>query len=141
MEQRTSMITLGVSDVAASRAFYEELGWTASELSNESVTFFQAGGMVLGLYGREDLAEDMRSPAEGSGFSGVALAYNVRRKDEVKQVLEAAEQAGASILKPADDTFWGGHSGYFVDLDGHAWEVAWNPGFAFKTDGSIVLPE
>ncbi len=140
MEPRLSLLTLGVADVARSRAFYERLGFTASPTSNQSVTFFPAGGVVLALYGRDALAEDAHVPPEGSGFGGVALAHNVRRREEVAAVLAEAEAAGGRVLKPAQDVFWGGHSGYFADPDGHPWEVAWNPFFSFTEDGRLVLP-
>lgn len=140
MEQRLSLITLGVADVARSRAFYEALGWKASGTGDASVVFFQLGGIVLALFGRAALAEDARMPAEGSGFRGVALAYNTRAKEDVAAVLTEAGRAGGRILKPAQDAFWGGHSGYFADPDGHLWEVAWNPDFAIDADGNIRLP-
>lgn len=141
MQPRVSLITLGVADIAKSRAFYEKLGWRAGAPSNESVTFFQAGGMILGLYGREALAEDAGLADDGShGFSGIALAYNGRDKAEVDAVLAEAAVAGGHIVKPAAKTFWGGYSGYFADPDGHLWEVAWNPGFPIAEDGSISLP-
>lgn len=140
MEQRLSMVTLGVDDLARARAFYESgLGWRPSSASNDQVVFFQLGGIVLGLYGREALAaEANQSP--GSGFGGVALAHNVRDKAEVDAVLATAEAAGARILKAAEDTFWGGHSGYFADPDGHVWEVAWNPFWPIAVEGSVTLP-
>ncbi len=140
MEPRLSLLTLGVADVARSRAFYERLGFTASPTSNESVAFLPAGGVVLALYGRDALAEDAHVPPEGSGFGGIALAHNVRRREEVAAVLAEAEAAGGRILKPAQDVFWGGHAGYFADPDGHPWEVAWNPFFSFTDDGRLVLP-
>jgi catechol 2,3-dioxygenase-like lactoylglutathione lyase family enzyme len=139
MDPRISVITLGVTDMARARAFYERLGWRASSQSQPGVTFFQVGGLVLSLYGREALAEDAQVPL-GSGFGGVTLAYNVRSKAEVAATLAEAERAGGRILKPAQDVFWGGHSGYFADPEGHAWEVAWNPFWTFKSDGSIQLP-
>ncbi len=127
--------------MARSRAFYEALGWTASNLSNDNVTFFQAGGVVFGLYGHAALAEDAVVRDEGlPGFRGVTIAYNGRDKAEVDAVLAEAEAAGARIVKPAQDVFWGGYSGYFADPDGHLWEVAWNPDFAIADDGSIALP-
>ena len=140
MEQRFSLVTLGVADIAASRAFYERLGWRASPPSNEHVTFFQMGGMILGLYGRAALAADAGVPAEGSGFRGVSLAYNARDKAGVDAALETARKAGAAIVKPAEEVFWGGYSGYFADPDGHLWEVAWNPGFPIDATGNISLP-
>ena len=120
MEPRISLITLGVADMARARRFYETLGWRASG-PGEGVTFFQAGGMILSLYGREALAADAHLPAEGSGFGGITLAYNVRERADVDRVLTEAKAAGAIILKPAEDAFWGGYSGYFADPDGHPW--------------------
>ena len=140
MEQRLSLVSLGVADVAASRSFYEGLGWTPSEaISNDSIVFFQLGGIILGLYGRAALAEEAGVPL-GQGFGGVALAYNARAKADVDADLARAEASGARILKPAEEVFWGGYSGYFADPDGHVWEVAWNPGFEIRDDGSVVLP-
>ena len=139
MEQRLSLITLGVADVARSRRFYEALGGRASGASQEDVTFFQAGGMALALWGRDDLARDAEVPYD-SGFGGVALAYNARSRAEVDDVIEQARTAGARILRPARDTFYGGYAGYFADLDGHPWEVAWNPHFPLDADGSLRLP-
>ena len=141
MEQRVSLITLGVEDLARSRAFYERLGWKRSMKNVEGVAFFQAGGMALALWSRAELAEDARLSPEGSGFRGVALAYNTRTREEVDAVLAEAVAAGATLPKPAQDMFWGGYAGYFADPDGHLWEVAWNPGFKMKADGSITLPE
>lgn len=142
MEQRLSLITLGVADLARSRAFYADgLGWTPSTLGSGEVVFFQAAGVVFGLYGRDALAADAGLPdAEGSGFRGVALAYNTRARDEVDDVLALAARAGARIAKPAEEAFWGGYSGYFADPDGHLWEVAWNPGFEIDAAGHVRLP-
>ncbi len=140
MEQRVSLITLGVADLARGRAFYEALGWKAAAYGNEGVAFFQAGGIVLALWGRKDLAEDAKLADDGSGFRGVALAYNTRSKDEVDTVLAEAGRAGARILKPGQVAFWGGYTGYFADPDGHVWEVAWNPDFRIDADGSARLP-
>jgi uncharacterized protein len=140
MEQRLSLVTLGVGDLAASRAFYKRLGWTESPPSNESVAFFQCGGMVFALWGRDALAEDAGFAAPGKGFANVSLAQNVRSKEAVDAVLAEAKKAGATILKPGAEAFWGGYTGYFADPDGFAWEVAWNPGFEILADGSIKLP-
>lgn len=143
MEPRISIVTLGVSDLGRSRAFYERLGWKASSASNEHITFFQAGCMALALYSRKGLAEDSTQPyvePASGGFSGVTLACNVRDKAEAAAVLAEAEAAGGRILKPAQDVFWGGHSGYFADPDGHAWEVAWNPFFSLDDKGNLTLP-
>jgi catechol 2,3-dioxygenase-like lactoylglutathione lyase family enzyme len=140
MEPRLSLITLGVADLAVSRAFYGRLGFTESPAGNESVAFLQAGGVVLALYGAEALAEDAATPFSPPGFRAVTLAHNVRAKEQVAEVLAEAEQAGARIVKPAQDVFWGGHSGYFADPDGHLWEVAYNPFFPLDPAGQVKLP-
>jgi predicted lactoylglutathione lyase len=140
MEQRLSLVTLGVRDMARARGFYERLGWRASSASNEAVTFFQAGGVVFGLYSREALAEDASVSPDGSGFSGVALAHNTQSREAVDAVIAEAEAAGGTVVKPAEDVFWGGYSGYFADPDGHLWEVAWNPHFPFDDAGNLVVP-
>lgn len=139
MEPRVSIITLGVQDVARACVFYETLGFKASSSSRESVTFFDAGGVVLGLYGRGPLAEDATVEDSPPGFSGVALAYNARSEDDVDAVLAEAVSAGAKLIKPAGKVFWGGYSGYFADPDGHLWEVAFNPYFKLSDDGRIQL--
>jgi uncharacterized protein len=145
MQQRISFVTLGVADVAAARGFYERLGWKASASSNENVTFFNAGGptggLVFALFGRQALAEDACVADTPPGFSGVALAHNVAAKEDVAKTLAEAEAAGARILKPAQDVFWGGHCGYFADLDGHLWEVAWNPCMPLDENGAPRLPD
>jgi catechol 2,3-dioxygenase-like lactoylglutathione lyase family enzyme len=140
MEQRLSLVTLGVRDLASSRTFYRRLGWRESPPSNEHVAFFQCGGLIFALWGRASLAEDAGVTAPGEGFANVSLAYNVRDKDDVDATLAEAARAGATILKPASEAFWGGRTGYFADPDGFAWEVAWNPGFEMLADGSIKLP-
>lgn len=140
MEPRLSLVTLGVTNLARSRAFYERLGWRASSASSDAIVFFQAGGMALALYPRADLAKDARLAAEGSGFGGITLAYNTRTRDEVDRLLAEAAAAGAAILKPAEEASWGGYSGYFADPDSFPWEVAWNPGFLLAEDGSLHLP-
>ena len=142
MDQRLSMVSLGVVDLAASRRFYEEgLGWTVSGASNDSIVFLDMGGVVLGLYGRDALAEDAKlAPSPPGAFGGFALAHNVASKVEVDRVLNQAEAAGATILKPAQDVFWGGYSGYFADPDGHPWEVAWNPFIELDDAGHMILP-
>ncbi|MGH6836226.1 MAG: VOC family protein [Methylocella sp.] len=141
MEQRISLVTLGVADLKLSREFYERLGWKRAMKGEEGVVFFQAGGMALALYPRTALAADAAVSPDGSGFRGIALAYNTRSREEVDFVLAEATAAGATVLKKAQDAFWGGYSGYFADLDGFAWEVAWNPGFSMAADGSIHLPD
>lgn len=140
MEQRVSLITLGVTDLPRAKAFYEALGWRGHEV--EQTVFFQAGGMALVLWGREKLAEDCGLPAgEPGGFSGIALAHNVRSPGEVDALLAAAERAGGTVTKPARRTFYGGYAGVFTDPDGHAWEIAHNPGFTLAEDGSLTLPD
>lgn len=139
MEPRISLITLGVEDLARSRAFYEALGFRASAASQGDIVFFQAGAVGLALYPRAALAEDATVAEAGSGFRGLTLAHNVREKGEVAEILDAAKAAGARILKPAQDVFWGGHAGYFADPDGHLWEVAWNPFLPLAGDG-VQLP-
>lgn len=141
MEQRVSIVTLGVANLDHSRAFYERLGWRPSVTSAEGVVFFQAGGMALALYPRAELAKDANVAEYGQGFVGIALAYNARSRAEVSAVLAEAQAAGATILKPAQEAFWGGYSGYFADPDGFPWEVAWNPSFPIAEDGSIRLPD
>jgi uncharacterized protein len=141
MEQRVSLITLGVADLQRSREFYERLGWRRSMADTEGVVFFQTGGMALALYPRHELAKDANVSAHGDGFSGIALAYNARTRAEVDSVLNEAEAAGAKLVKPAQEAFWGGYSGYFSDPDGFLWEVAWNPSFSIAADGSIRLPD
>src|SRR5438105_3285258 len=129
MEQRISLVTLGVGDLARSRAFYERLGWQRAMKANDGVAFFQLGGIGLSLYPRANLAADTGVDAAGQGFGGIVLAHNVRTREEVAPLLAAVEAAGGKILKPAHDVFWGGHVGNFADPDGHLWEVAWNPAF------------
>lgn len=141
MEQRLSLVTLGVKNLPEARAFFGRLGWKESGASNAQVAFFQIGGLAFGLFGRDDLAADIGVASEGSGFSGVTLAYNVREKRDVDAMLSEAERAGARILKPAREVFWGGYSGYFADPEGYVWEVAWNPGFPINPDGTLTLPE
>jgi predicted lactoylglutathione lyase len=141
MEQRVSIITLGVADLKRSREFYERLGWRRSMAKAEGVVFFQAGGMALALYPRYELAKDANVTPQGDGFRGISLAYNARNRGEVDSVLEDAEAAGAKLLKAGQEAFWGGYSGYFSDLDGFLWEVAWNPSFPMAEDGSLRIPE
>jgi hypothetical protein len=140
MEQRVSLITLGVEDLARSVAFYERLGWQRSARKAEGVAFFQAGGIVLGLWSREELAKDAGISPEGPGFAGICLAYNTRSREEVDAVLAEAAAAGATPVKPGTEAFWGGYVGYFMDPDGHLWEVTWNPGFSLDDAGNLTLP-
>jgi hypothetical protein len=127
MEQRVTIITLGVEDLTASKAFYGRLGWESSERSNENIVLYDVGGLLLSLYSRDDLAEDVGVDAGGEGFRGATLAYNTSTKADVDAVLDEAVEAGGELVKPAQEVFWGGYSGYFADPDGHLWEVAWNP--------------
>ena len=130
MEPRISIITLSVSDLPRSVAFYRDgLGLTLFDENTESIAFFRNRGTWLALYPREALAADVGISAEGSGFSGVTLAHNLRSREEVDALLDVAVSAGAILVKPAQDTFWGGYSGYFSDPDGYLWEIAWNPHF------------
>jgi predicted lactoylglutathione lyase len=137
MEQRLSLITLGVADAARSNAFYEALGWRG-ETPDGDVWFFQAGGIIVGLWSREKLAADSVVSDRG-GWGGVTLAYNTRSPEEVDAVLAEAEAAGGTIGRPGAPTDWGGYSGMFLDLDGHAWEVAHNPGWTITDDGRTLL--
>jgi len=144
MEQRLTMVTLGVRDLARARKFYEEgLGWALGSGVEGQVAFYQLGGMLLGLYGLEALAEDAQlAPPDlqpGRNFGGVTLAYNVASPEVVDATLKEAEAAGATILKPGEKVFWGGYSGYFADPDGHPWEVAHNPFWTLKEDGTVSL--
>jgi catechol 2,3-dioxygenase-like lactoylglutathione lyase family enzyme len=138
MEQRVSLVTLGVSDLARTRAFYEALGWKTGASPADDVVFFQAGGSILALWGREQLAEDS-AVEDGGGWGGVTLAYNGRSEQEVDRVIEEARAAGARIAREPAATFWGGYSGVFLDPDGHPWEVAHNPHWQVADDGSVSL--
>jgi catechol 2,3-dioxygenase-like lactoylglutathione lyase family enzyme len=138
MEQRLSMVTLGVADLDRSLRFYQALGWQRGNKEAE-VVFFQAGGTVVGLWSRASLAEDAHVPPEGSGFAGITVAYNTRTREEVDAVLAQAKAAGGTITKPAEAAFWGGYAGYFADPDDHLWEVAWNPHWTITADGSVRL--
>jgi uncharacterized glyoxalase superfamily protein PhnB len=141
MDSRISVITLGVADLAKARQFYVEgLGFKASSTSDEKIVFIDASGVVLGLYPKDLLAEDANL-ALGQGFGGVTLAQNVGSKRDVDAALATAVKAGATLLKPAADTFWGGYSGYFADPDGHPWEVAFNPFWKLDEAGRVILPE
>ena len=138
MEQRVSLVTLGVSDLSRARAFYEALGWTTGAAPDDDVVFFQTGGMIVALWDRARLAEDS-GVEDGRGWGGVTLAYNVRSPGEVDAVVEEARTAGARVAREPGATFWGGYSGVFVDPDGHPWEVAHNPHWALGEDGSVRL--
>ena len=138
MEQRVSLVTLGVADLGRARAFYQALGWTTEAAPDDDVVFFQAGCMIVGLWSREQLAEDS-AVTDGGGWGGITLAHNVRSPADVDAVLAEAESAGGTIGRSGAETFWGGYSGVFVDPDGHRWEVAHNPGWTLAADGSISL--
>ncbi len=138
MEQRLSLVTLGVSDLRRAREFYDELGWKTGAAPEDDVVFFQTGGMVLALWGRRELAEDS-GVSDPGGWGGFTLAHNVRSPQEVDAVIEEARAAGAEIPREPAATFWGGYSGVFVDPDGHPWEVAHNPHWTIEDDGSVTL--
>ena len=142
MEPRINLITLGVADLGRALHFYRDgLGWPLSSASVEGeIAFFRTGGVVLALWSRRSLAADASLSDVGRGFGGIALAQNVATPEMVDATLAQAKAAGATILTAAHDASWGGRSGYFADPDGHAWEVAWNPGFPFNPDGSLRLP-
>jgi catechol 2,3-dioxygenase-like lactoylglutathione lyase family enzyme len=139
VEQRVSLVTLGVSDLARSRSFYEALGWVTRAEPGDDVVFFQAGGLIVALWSRAELAADSGVEDTG-GWGGITLAHNVRSPAEVDAVLAEAAAAGAEIPRAGAETFWGGYSGVFVDPDGHPWEVAHNPRWTIREDGSIELP-
>jgi catechol 2,3-dioxygenase-like lactoylglutathione lyase family enzyme len=138
VEQRLSLVTLGVRDLARARGFYEALGWKTGAAPGDDVVFFQTGCMIVALWGRDQLAEDS-VVSDSGGWGGVTLAHLVRSPDEVDAVLADAEAAGATIGRPGADTFWGGYSGIFVDPEGHPWEVAHNPHWTLGGDGSVSL--
>ena len=139
MDQRLSVVTLGVADLKRSRDFYEKgLGWSRTNDSDD-VVFYQLNGMVLALFPRSELAKDARVSPAGQGFGGISLALCARSRDEVDAVMAEAQRAGARILKPAEDVFWGGYSGYFADPDGHPWEIAWNPFWTLTAQGDVRI--
>ena len=140
MEQRISLATLGVRDLARARAFYEALGWITRAAPDDDVVFFRSGGMVLALWDRARLAEDS-GVEDGGGWGGVTLAHNVRSPEEVDAVVEEARSAGANIVREPAETFWGGYSAAFTDPDGHPWEIGHNPRWTIRDDGSLELPD
>jgi uncharacterized protein len=140
MEQRISLVTLGVADLARATAFYERLGWRGQEL--EQTVFFQAGAMAVVLWGRDKVAADAGITDDTTdGFGGMTLAHNVRSRDEVDEIMRQAADAGAGMTRPAQETFYGGYAGFFTDPDGHVWEVAYNPSFPLDRDGAITIPD
>ncbi|MEV4195299.1 VOC family protein [Streptomyces toxytricini] len=138
MEQRISLITLGVADLGRARAFYEQLGWRGQQA--EETVFFQAGGLALVLWGRDKLAQDS-GIGDAPGWGGISLAHNVRSPQEVDELVETARRAGAAVTRPPAPTFYGGYAGVFTDPDGHVWEIAHNPGFTLADDGTLTLPD
>jgi predicted lactoylglutathione lyase len=140
MQQSVSLVTLGVADYERAKAFYEALGWTVA-LDIDETAFLQANGVVLVLWGREKLAEDMGIPDDGASWGGIALAHNVGSREEVDEIIEQARAAGAAVTRAPSETFYGGYAGAFRDLDGHAWEIAHNPGFGLEPDGSVILSD
>lgn len=142
MRQKFNLITLGVDDFDRAVDFYEKgLGWKKSSASVESLAVFPLGGMVLALHPREELAQDANVDVKGSGFSGLTISYNAKSEAEVDEVLQQVEKLGAKIIKPAQKVYWGGYSGYFKDLDGHLFEVAFNPFWEFDENDNLKLPE
>jgi uncharacterized protein len=139
LRQSLSLVTLGVSDYDRAKKFYEALGWTVT-WEVEETSFFQANGVVLTLWSREKLAADTGVADDGARWSGITLAHNVGSRDEVDEIVELARDNGAEITREPAETFYGGYAGVFRDLDGHAWEIAHNPGFALNEDGSVTLP-
>jgi uncharacterized protein len=138
MEQRVSLITLGVADLGRAWAFYQAMGWEPAGEVTDDVVFFQAGGMVVALWDRARLAEDS-AVRDGGGWGGVTLAHNVGSAEAVDTVIDQARAAGAVIGREPAATFWGGYSGVFIDPDGHPWEVAHNPGWTLNADGSVSI--
>ncbi|MEM9438712.1 MAG: VOC family protein [Pseudomonadota bacterium] len=136
MEQRVSLITLGVDDMAASAGFYEALGWQREVVEEDGIIVFQLHGQVLGLYPKASMAKDI-GVAIAPGFSGMTLGYNVREKEEVAALCALIPDAGGRVLKEPHDIFWGGHSAFVADPDGHVWELAWNPFAPPREDGSF----
>ena len=139
MKQAISFITLGVADLARSRAFYKSLGWQESSASQEGIAFYQAGSVAFALFQRDALAEDANVASAGSGFAGFTLAHNVESEAAVQALLDEAVAAGATLVRPADKVFWGGFRGYFADPDGFLWEACYNPFVSLDPNGFIQL--
>jgi predicted lactoylglutathione lyase len=140
MQQRVSLVTLGVADLDRAMAFYEAIGWAPGVVVADDVVFFQAGGMVVSLWGRDQLARDS-GVADPGGWGGITLAHNVRSPAEVDAVIEEARAAGAMVTREPAPTEWGGYTGVFADPDGHPWEVAHNPAWPLDAAGSVSLPD
>lgn len=140
MEQRATIISLGVKDLQASTDFYiSKFGWKPMDSSNAFITFFRLNGFLLSLYPREKLAEDAQVSPEGSGFNGFSLAYNTRTKEEVDSLFKTFKEEGVRIVKAPEDAFWGGYSGYIADLDDSLWEIAYNPFLTLDNEGNVIL--
>ncbi|HET6683652.1 MAG TPA: VOC family protein [Gaiella sp.] len=138
MDQRLSLVTLGVRDLGRARSFYEAMGWRTRAAPEDDVVFFQAGGIIVALWDRGELAKDS-AVEDAGGWGGVTLAYNVASPEEVDAVIDEARTAGATIGREPGKTFWGGYSGVFVDPEGHPWEIAHNPHWTVGADGSTRL--
>jgi predicted lactoylglutathione lyase len=139
VRQSLALVTLGVADYGRAKGFYEALGWSVT-MEDQETAFFQANGVVLVLWGREKLAADTGVDDDGARWGGITLAHNVGSREEVNQVIDLARSIGAVITREPAETFYGGYAGLFRDLDGHAWEIAYNPGFGLNDDGSVRLP-
>lgn len=138
MDQRLTIIGLGVDNLEISNQFYSEvLGWTKTDDSTENITFYKLNGILLSLYSREKLAEDATVPAAGSGFKGFTLAYNARSREEVDRIIDQLRAKGVRIIKEPQEVFWGGYSSYIADPDEHLWEIAFNPFLAMDGDGNV----
>jgi catechol 2,3-dioxygenase-like lactoylglutathione lyase family enzyme len=140
LPRHLALVTLGVADVATSRAFYEALGLEAAGFESADIAFFDMNGTVLALFGREALAADAGVPADGCGFRAVSCAFNVASEAAVDEAIAYAEACGARVVKQPERVFWGGYSGYFADPDGHLWEVAYNPVTPRDADGRLIVP-
>jgi uncharacterized protein len=138
VKQSVSLITLGVAHYQRAKSFYEGLGWTVA-VDIEETAFFQANGVVLVLWAREKLAADSGIEDGGADWSGIALAHNVAAREDVDRIIEQARKLGGTVTREPAQTFYGGYAGVFRDLDGHAWEIAHNPGFGLAEDGSVIL--
>ncbi len=139
MDQRLTIITIGVEDLKAMTTFYETaFGWKTLSSSNEQISFFKLNGILLSLYPKEDLALDAEVSSEGSGFNGFAMAFNVNSIQEVNELFEDLKQKGVQIIKPPQNAFWGGYSGYVCDIEGNLWEIAYNPFLNLDESGNVT---